>query len=53
MIAIAQSRKWLVTIQIVGRQVTCVAYNIEPSVDAIRHAQCALVLQLRVGVALG
>ena len=28
-------------IQIAGRQVTCVAYDIEPSKDAIRQAQCA------------
>ena len=30
---ITQSQKWLVTIQIVGCRVTCVAYDIEPSVD--------------------
>ena len=34
-ISIAQSQKWLVTIQILGRRVTCVAYDIKPSVDAI------------------
>ena len=39
-ISITQSENWLVTIQIVGRQVTCVAYDIELSVDAIRQAQC-------------
>ena len=27
--------------QIAGCQVTCVTYNIEPNIDAIRHAQCA------------
>ena len=44
-VLIAQRQKWLVTIQIVGRWVTCVAYDIKPTVDAIRHAQCARVLQ--------
>ena len=29
MISIEQSQKWLVTIQIVGHGVTCVAYNIK------------------------
>ena len=39
-----RSRKNFVAIQIAGRRVTSVAYDIEPSVDAIRHDQSARAL---------
>ena len=40
-ILIAHKYKYFVANQIAGHQVTCVAYNFKPSVDANRHAQCA------------
>ena len=44
-ILIVQNWKQFLAIQTAGRRVTCVAYDNKPSVDAIRHAQCAQVLQ--------
>ena len=37
-ISISQKQKYFVAIQIAGSRVTCVAYNIEPSVDAIKYS---------------
>ena len=42
-ISIVQNWKQFLAIQTAGCRVTCVAFDIELSIDAIRHVQCKKV----------